>query len=64
MGGILSDELRWEQLKKPDLTLQKAHDYCRTFEDSEFQKCKFNIPASAGTERSFGIHPDKKPKGT
>ena len=64
VGGILSDELRWELLTKPDLTLQKARDYYRTFEASEFQKCKFNIPASAGTERSFRIQPDKKPKGT
>ena len=38
MGGVLSNELRGELLKKPDLTLQKAHDYCRTFEASELQK--------------------------
>ena len=35
VGGVLSDELRGELLKKPDLTLQKAHDYCRTFEAAE-----------------------------
>ena len=50
VGGVLSDELRGELLKKPDLTLQKAHDYCRTFEASELQKFKLNIQASAGTE--------------
>ena len=26
VGGVLSDELRGELLKKPDLTLHKAHD--------------------------------------
>ena len=60
MGGVLSDELRGELLKKPDVTLQKAHDYCRTFEASELQKFKFNIQASAGTERSLGIQPVRK----
>ena len=68
VGGVLSDELRGELLKKPDLTLQKAHDYCRTFEAAELQKYKFSIPAGAGTEHSTGIQPvnkvnehDKKP---
>ena len=56
MGGVLSDELREELLKKLDLTLQKAHDYCHTFEASELQNFKLSIPASAGTERSVGIH--------
>lgn len=62
VGGVLSDELRGELLKKPDLTLQKAHDYCRTFEASELQKFKFNIQASAGTEHSLGIQPVRKSK--
>ena len=62
VGGVLSDELRGELLKKPDLTLQKAHDYCRTFEASELRKFKFSIPASAGTERSVGIHPVRRSK--
>ena len=57
VGGVLSVELREELLKKPDLTLQEAHDYCRTLEASELQNFKLSIPASAGTERSVGIHP-------
>ena len=68
MGGVLSDELRGELLKKPDLTLQKAHDYCPTFEAAELQKYEFSTPAGAGTEHSIGIQPvnklneqDKKP---
>ena len=68
MGGVLSDKLRGELLKKPDLTLQKAHNYCRTFEAAELQKHKFSTPAGAGTEHSIGIQPvnkvneqDKKP---
>ena len=68
VGGVLSDQLRGELLKKPDLTLQKAHDYCRTFEAAELQKYKFSTPAGAGTEHSIGIQPvnklneqDKKP---
>ena len=32
VGGVFSHELRGELLKKPDLTLQTADDYCRTFE--------------------------------
>ena len=55
MGGVLSDELRGELLKRPDLTLQKAHDYCRTFEAAELQKYKSSTPAGAGTEHSIGI---------
>jgi len=68
VGGVLSDELRGKLLKKPDLTLQKAHDCCRTFEVAELQKYKFSTPAGAGTEHSIGIQPvnkvneqDKKP---
>ena len=66
MGVVLSDELRGELLKKPDLTLQKAHDYCRTFEAAELQKYKFSTPAGGVTEHSIGIQPvnklqDKKP---
>ena len=38
VGGVLSDELRGELLKKPDLTLKTAHDYCRTCEAAELQK--------------------------
>ena len=30
--GVSSHKLRGELLKKPDLTLQTADDYCRTFE--------------------------------
>ena len=55
IGGVLSHELRGELLKKPDLTLQKAQDYCRTFEASELKKYKFSTPAGAGTVRSIGI---------
>ena len=32
VGGVFSHELRGELLKKPDLTLQTADDYCHTFE--------------------------------
>ena len=63
VGGVLSDELRGELLKKPDLTLQSAHDYCTTFEAAEQQKFKFNVPTSAGTERSSGIQFVKKSNG-
>ena len=28
VGGVLSDDLRGELLKKPDLILQAVHDYC------------------------------------
>jgi len=31
VGGVLSDELIGELLKKPDLTPYIAHDYCRTY---------------------------------
>ena len=58
VGGVLSDELRSELLKKPDLTLQTAHDYCRTLEAAELQKYKSNTPTVAVTERS--LHPLKK----
>ena len=51
----MSDELRGELLKKPSLTLQTSHDYCRTFEATELQKYKFNTLTVAGTERS--LHP-------
>ena len=68
VGGVLSDELRGELLKKPDLVLQKAHDYRRIFEAAELQTYKFSTPAGAGTEHSIGIQPvnkvnehDKKP---
>ena len=57
-GGVLSDELRSELLKKPDFTLQTAHDYCRTLEAAELQKYKSNTPTVAVTERS--LHPLKK----
>ena len=51
VGGVISDELRGELLKKPDLTLETAHDYCRTYEASENQKFKFSS-SSAGEYRS------------
>ena len=54
----MSDELRGELLKKPDLTLQTAHDYCRTLEAAELQKYKFNTPTVAGCGRS--LHPLRK----
>ena len=60
MGDVLSDELRGELLKKPDLTPQKAHDYCRTIKVAEVQKYKFSTPAGAGTEHSMGIEPVNK----
>ena len=47
-GGVLTDELRSELLKKPDFTLQTAHDYCRTLEAAELQKYKSNTPTVAG----------------
>ena len=50
-------------LKKPDRTLQSAHDYCRTFEAAELQKFKFNLPTNAGTERPSGIQFVKRSKG-
>ena len=58
--GVLSDELRRELLKKPDLTLMtllKAHDYCRTFEAED---CKST--AGAGKQRSIGIQSVNKVK--
>ena len=42
MGGVFLNELRGELLKKPDLTLQYAHDYCRIYEAAELQKFKFS----------------------
>ena len=42
VGGVFSNELRRELLKKPDLTLQCAHDYCRTYEAAEIQKFRFS----------------------
>ena len=60
MGGVLSDELRRELLKKSNLTVLTAHDYCRTFEVAVLQKIKFNTPTHAATERSLGIHPVRK----
>ena len=55
VGGVLSDELIGELLKKPDLTPYIAHDYCRTFEATELQEFKLNLLTNAGTERSLGI---------
>ena len=55
VGGVLLDELR-ELLKKSDLTLQSAHDYCRTFDAAE--KFKFNVPTSArvpNAHRKFSL---------
>ena len=63
VGGVSSDELRGELLKKPDLTLQSAHDYSRTFEAAELQKFKFNLPTNASTECPSGIHFVRKSKG-
>ena len=56
VGGILSDELRGELLKKPDLTLQAAHDYCRTYEASESQKMKFSLPSNNSDHTASDIH--------
>lgn len=52
VGGVQSDELRGELLKKPDLTLQKAHDYCRTYEASESQKLKFSLPSGVAARET------------
>lgn len=48
VGGVVSDDLRGELLKKPDLTLQRAHDHCRTYEASALQKRKFSFPVTSG----------------
>ena len=56
VGGILSDDLRGELLKKPDLTLQAAHDYCRTYEASESQKMKFSLPSNNSDHTASDIH--------
>ena len=53
VGGVLSDELRGRLLRKPDLTQQTAHNYCRTFEAAELQKYKSNKPTVAGIKRSL-----------
>lgn len=42
-------------MKKPDLTLQTAHDYSRTFELAKQKKYKFNTPTVAGSE--WSLHP-------
>ncbi|XP_032230541.2 uncharacterized protein K02A2.6-like [Nematostella vectensis] len=55
VGGVLSNELRGELLKKPDLTLQSAHDYCRTYEAAELQKFKFASPT--GSQQPLSVHP-------
>lgn len=56
VGGVASDELRGELLKKPDLTLQTAHDYCRTYEASELQKYKF-IPPTVASGQTVSVQP-------
>ncbi|XP_032235873.2 uncharacterized protein LOC116617347 [Nematostella vectensis] len=56
VGGVLSDQLRGELLKKPDLTLQSAHDYCRTYEASEAQKIKFSLPTGIVEQSASNIH--------
>lgn len=62
VGGVLSDHLRGELLKKPDLTLQSAHDYCRTYEASESQKMKFSLPSSSVEQSASNIHDVKSSK--
>ena len=59
--GVISDELRGGLLKKPDLTLQTAHDYCRTFEASECQKFKFSMAGVTG-QASANIQDVKRVK--
>ena len=59
MRGVLWNELRGELLKKPDLTLQTAHDYCRAFEAAELQKFKLITPTRTRTQPS-NIHPVRK----
>ena len=59
VGGVLSYELRGELLKKPDLTLQCTHDYCRTYEAADLQKFKFsqaNEPGIHGTIHNSERH--------
>ena len=55
VGGVLSDELSGELLKKADLTLQSAHDHCRTYEASEAQKFRFTKPSTGGTPSTSNI---------
>ena len=63
VGGVISDELRGELLKKPDLTLETAHDYCRTYEASENQKFKFSSSSgSIGQTLATNIQDIKKMK--
>ena len=56
VGGVLSDDLRGKLLNKPDLTLQSAHDYCRTYEASERQKMKFSLPNNSSDLPASDIH--------
>ncbi|XP_048582219.1 uncharacterized protein K02A2.6-like [Nematostella vectensis] len=56
VGGVTSDELRGELLKKPDLTLQTAHDYCRTYEATELQKYKF-VPQTVVPSKTVSVQP-------
>lgn len=60
VGGVMSDELRGELLKKPDLTLQTAHDYCRTYEASETQKFKFHGPSGSTSQATTNIQGIKR----
>ena len=63
VGGVRSDDLKGELLKKPDLTLASAHDYCRTFEAAELQKYKFAAtvsPSSEGEPRIQAIQKDRE----
>ena len=63
VGGVLSDNLRVELLKKPDLTLQQAHDYCRTYEASESQKHQFSNSSLAAAEKTV-LTLSSRDKGT
>ena len=45
-----------ELLKKPDLTLQTAHDYCRTYEATELQKYKF-VPQTVAPNPAVYVQP-------
>jgi hypothetical protein len=70
VGGVLSDNLRGELLKKPDLTLQQAHDYCRTYEASELQKHQFSSSLAAAektvltlSSRNNGTNDRSDPNG-
>lgn len=48
VGIVFPDDLRGELLRKPDLTLQTAHDYCRTFEASECETFRFSMAGVTG----------------